>query len=183
MAFTDAEWEAGVAWETYLAGVEKHRDLWHHHYSQAELPENARARLGDLPGPRRVLVLSEDWCGDAARSVPWIVRAAEAAPGVSLRLIDIAGQDELMLRHLSKGARAIPVAIVQDEGGRELGWWGPRPAALQAMLRQKLADEGPPGSGEFGKFYAPIMGWYKKDGGRTILDEFLLLLERGGEPR
>jgi hypothetical protein len=33
-----------------------------------------------------------------------------------------------------------------------------------------------------GEFYAPIMAFYGKDAGRTILAEFLLLLERSSPP-
>ena len=183
MAFTSGEWEAGVAWEEYLAGVEKHRDLWHHHWDSAEVDEGTAARLADLPGRRRVLILSEDWCGDAVRSVPVIAKACLDAPNVEVRIIDIAGHPELILRHLSKGAKAIPVAIVMDGDGNELGWWGPRPAPLQAMLRNRLRELGPPDKETMGSFYAPIMGWYKKDAGRTALEEIALLLERGGEPR
>ena len=65
----------------------------------------------------------------------------------------------------------------------DLGWWGPRPAPLQALLRKQLIEQGPPAKEDIGRFYAPIMGWYKKDGGRTVLEEIALLLERGGEPR
>jgi hypothetical protein len=179
MSFTDREWESGVQWNEYLASVRAHADLWHHHFEKAEVPESIAARLSDLPGPRRVLILSEDWCGDAARSVPVIVKALAAAPNVEVRLIDIKHHEDLIDRHLSKKARAIPVAIVMDEDGTALGWWGPRPAPLQAMLRDRLRELGSPSKEEMGRFYAPIMGWYKQDAGITALQEVTLLLERG----
>jgi len=179
MPFTNEEWDAAVTWDTYHAGVEKHVDLWKHHWEHAEVDDDTFARLVDLPGPRRVLILTEDWCGDAVRSVPTIVRACQAAIEVEVRLMDITNRPELIERHLSKGAKAIPVAIVMDAEGNDLGWWGPRPAPLQALLRQRLIEKGPPAKDEIGKFYAPIMGWYKKDGGKTTLEEIALLLERG----
>jgi hypothetical protein len=179
MPFTTDDWEAGISWEEYLDGVEKHAELWHHHWKSAQVDDLSAARLGDLPGPRRVLILTEDWCGDAVRSVPQLVMACEEAQGVEVRLIDIRSRPGLMERHRTRGGNAIPVAIVQDEEGRELGWWGPRPAALQTILRQRTAEFGKPKKEEMGRFYAPIMGWYKKDAGRAVLDEFLLLLERG----
>ncbi len=178
MAFTTNEWKAGIPFSGFLAGVEKHRDLWHHHWDRAETPEGIRARLQDLPAPRRVLILAEDWCGDAVRSVPVIAKALEQAPSVEVRIIDIAGHPDLMNRHLSKGAKAFPVAVVADDDGNEIGWWGPRPAPLQTMLRDRIREEGRPTKETMGAFYAPIMGWYKKDGGRTALDEIALLLER-----
>ncbi len=179
MAFTNDEWEAGIGWDEYLEGVEAHAELWRHHWNHSEVPESIALRLGDLPGPRRVLVLTEDWCGDAVRSVPVIVKALTAAPDVEVRLLDIRGHEDLIDRHLSKRAKAIPVALVMGEAGHDLGWWGPRPAALQAILRDRLRELGSPKKEEMGKFYAPIMGWYKKDGGKTTLEEITLLLERG----
>jgi len=179
MPFTNDEWDAAVTWDEYYAGVEKHAELWKHHWEHAEVDDLTRARLLDLPGPRRVLVLTEDWCGDAVRSVPVIVKACSDAPNVEVRLMDITNRPELIERHLSKTAKAIPVAIVADGDGNDLGWWGPRPAPLQAMLRQQLIEKGRPAKDEIGSFYAPIMGWYKRDAGRTTLEEIALLLERG----
>jgi hypothetical protein len=179
MPFTEAEWVAATSWEEYLAGVVKHADLWRHHWEHAEVDGLTRARLRDLEGPRRVLILSEDWCGDAVRSVPTLVRACEVASDVEVRLLDIANHPDTIDRHLTKGGRAIPVAIVMDADGNDYGWWGPRPAPLQKMLRRQLFELGPPAKGKLGEFYAPVMGWYKKDGGKTTLEEFTLLLERG----
>ena len=179
MPFTNEEWEAALTWDGYYAGVAEHADLWKHHWENAEVDELCRARLADLPGPRRVLILTEDWCGDAVRSVPVIVKALTEAPNVEVRLMDITNRPELIERHLTKGAKAIPVAIVADPDGNDLGWWGPRPAPLQALLRRRLIEKGRPAKDEIGSFYAPVMGWYRKDAGRTTLEEITLLLERG----
>ncbi len=179
MAFTNDEWEAGITWDEYLAGVKSHAELWHHHWEHAEVPESIALRLADLPGPRRVLVLSEDWCGDAARSVPVMVKALATAPNVEVRILDIEHHEDVINRHLSRKAKAIPVAIVMDDQGADLGWWGPRPAPLQAILRDRIRELGSPKKEEMGTFYAPIMGWYKKDGGKTTLEEMAILLERG----
>jgi len=182
MPFDAEHWNAAVPFEAFLESVEEKADVWKSAWERAELSDRDRERLAALPGPRRVLVLTEDWCGDAARSVPVLARAVEAAPGSELRVLDIESNPGLIDRHLSRGARAIPVAVVQDEDGGDLGWWGPRPAALQTLLRERLAELGPPAPEAKGEFYAPVLRWYRTDAGRTVLDEFLLLLERGGKP-
>jgi Thioredoxin len=181
MPFSSDDWNAAVPWEDYLGSVREKADVWQSAWRRATVTDADRARLEALPGPRRALVLTEDWCGDAARSVPVIVRAVEAAPGSEIRVLAMESHLALVDLHLSRGARAVPVVVVQDEKGGDLGWWGPRPAALQTLLRERLAELGPPAEEDRGSFYAPIMRWYRQDGGRTTLDEFLLLLERGGE--
>jgi hypothetical protein len=181
--FTETEWEAARPWDAYLASIEDKRDLWEAAARRAEIDEEARARLEALPGPRRVLVVTEDWCGDAARSVPVIAAACELSPQVEHRYLESDDHPDVIARWLTKGGRAIPVAVVQDERGLELGAWGPRPAALQALLRARIRELGPPAQGEMASWYAPIMGWYGKDKGRSIVEELLMLLERGGEAR
>ena len=176
-------WEAALPWPAYLDAVKEKRDLWLALTRRAKVDEGAEARLKALPAPRRVLVLSEDWCGDAARSVPMLAKALEAAVGVEHRYLSIEGHDDLMARYLTHGGRAIPIAIVQDEEGRALGAWGPRPAPLQALVRERRRELGPPDPADMATWYAPIMGWYGRDAGRTVVDEILMLLERGGTPR
>lgn len=181
--FNDEEWEAARPWPAYLAGVTQRRELWETHARRLRLDEEALHRLGRLPGPRRVLVLTAGWCGDAARSVPVLAAAFEAATQVEHRYLESDESPATLERYLTHGGRAIPMAVVQDEHGRELGAWGPRPAPLQALLRAELHRQGPPSPETKAAFYAPIMAWYARDAGRTTVEEILMLLERGGRPR
>jgi hypothetical protein len=182
-AFLFSAWTSAVAWPAWLESVQDKRDLWLANWHRAAVHPHEAARLAALPGPRRVLVLTEDWCGDALRSVPVIARAAEAAPMVELRCLDADDHREVLDRFLTHGGRAIPIALVQNERSELLGAWGPRPAPLQAQFRARRAELGPPTRETLVDFYTPIMAWYGKDGGRTIVQELLMLLERGGAPR
>ena len=181
--FTASEWEAAVTWSTYAASIDDKREVWDANFRRADVDEEVTARLHDLPGKRRVLVLTEDWCGDAARSVPAIAKALLDAPDVEARYLASDEHPRVVRRYLTHGGQAIPIAIVQDEHGRELGAWGPRPAPLQAIMRQQKRAIGAATAEIMAKWYAPILGWYGKDKGRTTLEELLMLLERGGDPR
>ena len=182
--FTSVEWNAARPWLDYLAAVVDKRDIWESYTRRAQIEEESRCRLQDLPGKRRVLVLTAAWCGDAARSVPVLATAFDAARGgVEHRYLDTDEHPEALDRYLTHGGRAVPLAIVQDEAGRTLGPWGPRPAPLQALLRARKRELGAPTPQTKGAWYAPLLAWYAKDGGTTAVQEILMLLERGGEPR
>lgn len=184
--FSDEEWAAALPWPEYFATVEDKRDIWEANARRALVDEYAEARLNKLPGPRRILVLTEDWCGDAARTVPAIAKALDAAPLVEHRYLNSDTHPETIDRYLTHGGRAIPMVVAQDGDGNGLGIWGPRPAGLQALMRAQQRDLGPPAKDDpdaMGKWYAPIMAWYARDKGRTTIEELLMLLERGGSPR
>lgn len=179
-AYHDAHWSAAVPFEQFLAGVREKADLWASYTKRARIHGDEAARVAELPADRKVLVLVEDWCGDAVRSVPTLVALAAAGPRVELRVLDTDAHPAALDAKLTRGARAIPIAVVFDAAGHELGTWGPRPAPLQAELRAKIRAEGSPTPETKGEFYAPIMAWYGRDKGRTTAQELLMILERGG---
>ena len=88
---------------------------------------------------RKLLVIAEDWCGDASNTVPVVAKLADAVPGLELRVILRDANPEVMDRYLTNGSRSIPVVIALDENYQELGHWGPRPTELQAWVMANRA--------------------------------------------
>src|SRR5437899_1982064 len=121
----------------------------------------------------RLVVLSEDWCGDATNSVPILAKWAEATPNVELRILRRDEHPEVMNRYLTGAARSIPVVIVLTELMDELGWWGPRPVALQRWTMEQRAQ----GKGKK-ELYPEIRRWHAKDKGETTRREVLAVQER-----
>lgn len=185
MAVTQDLYDQAYTFREYRRLVGKHDGLWNGIYDHLEIPEDAVKRLKALPDRRYVLVLAEDWCGDAASLVPVLAKMADAAPGrIELRVLKRDENLGVMDSHLSHGGRAIPVAIVFDDTMQELGWWGPRPGPAQALFRQKIREfENRGSTDKNGEVYRPILRWYREDRGRHTIDEFLNVLERGGELR
>jgi hypothetical protein len=177
------DWDNAKHWDAYFATVKAERELWETSWKDADVDEESAARLAALPDRRRVLVLTADWCGDAARTVPVLAKAFSAAPLVDARYLSADAAPHALSRHLTHGARAIPIVVVEDDLGRELGVWGPRPAPLQAIFRARVRALGEPTDATRAAFDAPLVRWYAKDGGRTALAEVLMVLERGGTPR
>jgi hypothetical protein len=156
----------------FLAGVRTNAELWRAVAARAQLPPDLAARAAALTGEWHLLILSEDWCGDAVNLVPVVARLCEASPRVDCRLLARDANPDLMDAHLTNGSRSIPVVMALDADYVEQGWWGPRPTPLQRWV----LTEGQ--ALEKGERYREVRTWYARDRGRTTMEEVLALLER-----
>lgn len=164
-----ALWEAALPFARYVETAARHRDLWEGVYRLARPPAWALEAVPDDAGVR-LLVLAEDWCGDASNTVPIVARLADASPGLELRVLRRDDHPAVMDRYLTNGSRSIPIVVALDRHFRELGHWGPRPAELQAFV---MANRGSVPKAEL---YPEVRRWYARDRGETTLREVLRLL-------
>jgi hypothetical protein len=165
-------WERGLPYEAFVAASERHRGLWEGIYRIVRVPDWAFNAV-PVGTRRRLLVIAEDWCGDASSTVPIVARFADATPGLELRVVRRDEHPELMDRYLTNGSRSIPIIIALDEDYRELGHWGPRPTPLQAWVmanRPQIPKD---------ELYPQIRRWYARDRGETTLREVLAMAGLG----
>jgi len=72
-------------------------------------------------GTRKILVITEDWCGTSLGSVPFVVKLAEAMPHIEMRIFLRDENPDLMDQFLKGGVyRSIPVIAFFDEHMHEL---------------------------------------------------------------
>ena len=93
-------WDEGLTFEAFVASCKaEHCGLWQGIYKLARVPDWALAAVP--PGTnRKLLVIAEDWCGDASNTVPIIARFVD--PGSRSRAAsDSAGQ-------ISRGDGSVP---------------------------------------------------------------------------
>ena len=147
------------------------QELWRGIAAHVHIPEELVERVRAIPGDWHLLVLSEDWCGDAVNTVPLIARLSELAPNLDCRILGRDANPDLMDTHLTGTSRSIPVVILLDDQYEERGWWGPRPRPLQ----QWVLGEGRalPNS----ERYREVRRWYARDRGVTTLEEVVEMLE------
>lgn len=169
-----AEWNAAYRWDDYLANeVKENRPLWEGVYRKTWVPQWAIERAGEPGGEWKLLVLAEDWCGDAANSVPVLARLAEAVPNWEMRVAKRDKRPDLMDRYLTNGSRSIPIAAVLDSAWEPVARWGPRPEALQQrVLEQKRA-----GDLSLEEIYRDARAWYARDAGESTLRELFEQVE------
>ncbi len=159
-----ALWTEALSFDDFTAASSEHGELWAGVHRLARIPAWAEAAALASP-PRRLLVLAEDWCNDGFSTVPVLARWAGLSPALELRILRRDEHPELMDRYLTEGTRSIPIVIVLDVEFREVGHWGPRPAALQEWVRANraaIAKE---------ELRPRIRRWYARDRGESALRE------------
>ena len=162
-----ALWDKAVTFDEFVASCKaQYCGLWQGIYKLARVPEWALAAVPASPG-RKLLVIAEDWCGDASNTVPIVAKLADMAPGLELRVIQRDENPNLMNQFLTNGSRSIPIIIALDEQFQEIGHWGPRPTQLQAWV---MANRGTTPKAEL---YPEVRKWYARDRGDTTVREVL----------
>lgn len=165
-------WDEAMSYDQFVKESQAHCELWKGVYRIARVPAWAVEQASALGERFRLVVLAEDWCGDATNTVPVLARWADVTPNIELRVLRRDEHDEVMQRYLTNGtARSIPVVIVLNEAMEELGWWGPRPRALQDWAMAERAK----GRAK-AEMYPEIRRWYAKDKGETTIREVLAVM-------
>lgn len=165
-------YDSAPTFDAFVEAAQANKQLWATTYRLARVPDTFVERVRALPHMLRLLVLNEDWCGDAVNTLPAIAKLASLAPDrMDLRVLGRDANPDLMDAHLTGASRSIPVVIVLDQDYVERGWWGPRPRELQAWTT------GPGQLLDKPERYREIRRWYARDRGLTTLAEVISLME------
>ena len=106
-----------------------------------------------------ILVITEDWCGDAMMNNAILRKIAEAA-NVEVRAVYRDENLDLIDQYLTNGGRSIPVYLLLDKDGEVISKWGPRAEKVQQFVmdgRAKFPAKEDPSFEEIQKdFYAQM---------------------------
>jgi hypothetical protein len=118
---TRERFEQGLTLQQYVDKMSFNRERFVEAIEDATVgPEGARV-LERLAGARRVLVISEDWCGTCLAHVPYVAKLIEGRPEIDMRLFPRDANLDLMDQYLKQGRyRSIPVFAFFDEDMNEL---------------------------------------------------------------
>ena len=118
---TRERFEQGMTLGQYIDHMSVNRERFVEKLDETTIgPEDTRllARLGTV---RRVLVLSEDWCGTCLAHVPYVAKLVEGDPKIEMRLFPRDQNLDVMDQYLKKGLyRSIPVFVFFDEHMNEV---------------------------------------------------------------
>lgn len=129
----------GLPIKSYMDQMKVHKDESFNVYQNFKLPydENFISLLSE----RRphILVITEDWCGDAMMNNAVLRQIAERAD-IEVRVVLRDQNIELIDRYLTNGRRSIPIYILLDHQGNVIGKWGPRAPRLQEYVVKRMSE-------------------------------------------
>ena len=146
----------GMTYDEYKAQMTRNRDRFEANEARVAIDAGDLDAFRALSGPIHVLVLTEDWCGDALANVPILGRLAREAGTLDLRVFLRDQNKDLMQQYLNQGKfESIPVFAFFNDRFEPIGVFIERPAAVtekRAEQRKAIHAEHP----EFGPYGAPI---------------------------
>ena len=118
---TRERFEQGLTLQQYVDRMSINRERFVEALEEATIePEDTRV-LERLDGARRVLVISEDWCGTCLAHVPFVAKLVEGKANIEMRLFARDANPDLMDQYLKQGRyRSIPVFAFFDEHMTEI---------------------------------------------------------------
>jgi hypothetical protein len=138
---TRERFEQGMTFQQYLDQMGTNKDTFVKFLSEIQIRPEDRAALDRLGRKVKVLVITEDWCGDALYNVPVLARLVEGNPNVEMRVFLRDKNPDLMNQYLKDGLyRSIPVFAFFDENMNEVARFIERPPKLTEALEKKMLE-------------------------------------------
>jgi hypothetical protein len=144
----EAWFEKGMSFEEYRNSMQVNQQELTQVYEQLTFTEEDLSTFKKVENRNwRGIVLTADWCGDAALNVPVVQRMAEQS-NIELRFLIRDENLELMDQYLTNGkSRSIPIFVFIDQDSKETMVWGPRSPQVEDLvtsLKSTLPDADSP---------------------------------------
>jgi hypothetical protein len=116
---TPERFAQGLTFAAYLAQMRTNKERFEKRMADALItPADREAIRGRK---LRILVITEDWCGDALVGFPGLAKLIDDAPNVEMRVFLRDANPDVMDQYLKRGLyRTIPVIVFFDEQMNEL---------------------------------------------------------------
>jgi thioredoxin family protein len=116
---TPERFAQGLTFAAYLAQMRTNKERFEKRMADALItPADREAIRGRK---LRILVITEDWCGDALVGFPGLAKLVDDAPNVEMRVFLRDANPDVMDQYLKRGLyRTIPMIVFFDEQMNEL---------------------------------------------------------------
>lgn len=111
----------GLTLDQYVAQMTVNRDRLAAALARAAAMPADREVLERLGRPRKLMIITEDWCGTSLAYVPYVASLMAADPTLDVRVFLRDDNPDVMDHYLKRGLyRSIPVFAFFDDAMREL---------------------------------------------------------------
>jgi hypothetical protein len=118
---TRQRFEQGLTLEQYVAQMTVNRERFVRALERVVIGPDDTRLLARLGSARKVLVITEDWCGTSLAYVPFVAKLVAANPALEMRIVLRDTNADLMDLYLKHGRhRSIPVFVFFDADMNEL---------------------------------------------------------------
>jgi hypothetical protein len=138
---TRERFEQGMTFQQYLDQMGTNKETFAKFLSEIKIRPEDKEALAKLGKKLKVMVITEDWCGDALYNVPVLAKLVEGTPNIELRVFLRDKNADLMDQYLNQGMyRSIPVFAFFDENMNEVARLIERPGKITEQLEKKMLE-------------------------------------------
>src|SRR5215471_11120713 len=138
---TKERFAQGMTVQQYLDQMGTNKETFMKFLSEIKIKPEDKTALARLGKKLKVMVITEDWCGDALYNVPVLFKLVEGNPDVELRVFLRDKNPDLMDQYLNKGQfRSIPVFAFFDERFHEVARLLERPQKLTEEIEARMLE-------------------------------------------
>jgi hypothetical protein len=138
---TRERFEQGMTFQQYLDQMGTNKETFTKFLSEIKIRPEDKEALAKLGKKLKVMVITEDWCGDALYNVPVLAKLVEGTPNIELRVFLRDKNADLMDQYLNQGMfRSIPVFAFFDENMNEVARLVERPGKITEQLEKKMLE-------------------------------------------
>lgn len=143
-----------------------------------ELNKNLVQVIKSINEPQQWIVIIEPWCGDVAHILPVLIKLANENSLITYDLQLRDSEPFLINNYLTNGRKSIPQFIVRDANGKDLFYWGSRPAGAQQLMDELITSKA-----ELETIKIELQNWYNRDKGESLQKELEQLFVQKGKAK
>jgi hypothetical protein len=141
---TPQRFTEGFSYPAYIDQINVNKARFQGFYDGCQLTgedaETLKELVAQANGPKKMLVLGEDWCGDVIRGLPVLSRIAEAS-GMEMSIFPRDQHHDIMNEFLKNGEyMSIPVAVFYTGDHDYICHWIERPEIAEIEMHQMEVD-------------------------------------------
>ena len=138
---TNERFMQGMTFQQYLDQMGTNKEKFLEFLKEIKIKPEDREALKKLGKKLNVLVITEDWCGDALYNFPVLAKLVEGNPNVEMRVFLRDKNPDLTDQYLNQGIyRSIPVFAFFDEKMKEVARFIERPPKVTEVIEKKMLE-------------------------------------------